>query len=386
AAVLVSVVPKRGSCTDGATVAEHTSYQQLSSKQHQEQWWKQQQHSLCVSSQQSPSQPSPSRSTRALRQPSRHCTGSVSVYCSMEDCLDGGVNLAAIMQQQQQQQRTAAGAAAAVSVATGVEDSSSACLPVSQGRTSPLRCTAAAASSDSASTASLAGNEPPAVQQQKQQQQQQRGSGPPGVHGKMSSAGAPMSLQGITCSDAAAAQPARAGTSSNGMHIDSSSERNSSGSTIVSGGVAVSGIQAVPLATTGAPQPPDVHSWVAGLSDNLLAAIALQQCAERVSAAEIEVSDALKYPMDLGSHCCGSNSAAAGAAAGAPQLERAGICDAAAVTDGASSKDRGGLPVTAIVLEQQEMLRRFKAFKGRLSSSEGPAPALRPGGSRLSIT
>jgi hypothetical protein len=122
----------------------------------------------------------------------------------------------------------------------------------------------------------------------------------------------------------------------------------------------------------------------------------MQQCEERISAKQIEVSDALKYSLDLSSGNCSGYNSTSNSNTALPEVAIPGIAAAAAVAaavvkdvaagaDGASSKD-SSLPVTAIVLEQQDMLRRLKAFKGRLGSSGGAfsAQAMRHGGGRLS--
>jgi hypothetical protein len=390
AAVVVSVVPKRESCTDSmaAAAAEPKSFQQLSSKQQQDMSWKQQQRqkSPSISPLQSPPQVSPTGSTRASRQPSRRSTGSVPIY-SMDEWLEGDVNLASVMQLQQQR---AAGAV------TGAEGSGSVCLPVLPGRTTPTRLSAAASDSVFAATATELA--PPSAQQQQQQQEQQqeqhhkKAANSTGAPSSMSSAYGLMSLQEIDYSNAAAGLSSSAATSKSSMHMSSSSAPNSSGNDLASGS------QAIPLVQVSAPVSPDVRSWVAGLPDSSPAAIAMQKCAERASAAQIEVSDALKYSLDLSSaNCSGANScsnsnttlprvAAPGIVAAAAAAAAAAADTQNAVADAASSKDSAGLPVTAIVLEQQEMLRRLKAFKGRLGSSGGAAPAqaMRHGGGRLS--
>jgi hypothetical protein len=123
----------------------------------------------------------------------------------------------------------------------------------------------------------------------------------------------------------------------------------------------------------------------------------MQQCEERISAKQIEVSDALKYSLDLSSGNCSGYNSCSNSNTALPRVAVPGIAAAAAVAaavvqdvaagaDGASSKDSSSLPVTAVVLEQQDMLRRLKAFKGRLGSSGGAfsAQAMRHGGGRLS--
>jgi hypothetical protein len=405
AAVLVSVLPKRESFTDGAAAVEPKNFQQLSSKQQQELYWKQQQQqqSPGMSPQPSPPQVSPSGSNRASRVPSRRSTGSVPMR-SLEEWLEGDVNLADAMQQQQQQQQYGAARGGSVpATATQVQDSASLCLPVLQDAMAAPQWTAAAAASKTVPPATADG--PAASQQQQQQQQQQQRTNvlvTPELPSNMSSAYGVISLQEIDYSEAGASQLSSARTSKDNMPSTSTSARHSSGSAVVSGGAAVYGRVAAAQAPAPATVSSDVCSWVAGLPDGCPAAIAMQECAERASAAQIDVVDALKYSLDLSSRCSGTDSCAnsnatlphvvvsgsatgAGPAARAIQLQAAGVSDAAGAED-ANSKGSSGLQVTAIVLEQQEMLRRLKAFKGRLGSSGGAAPAqaMRHGGGRLS--
>jgi hypothetical protein len=376
AAVLVSVVPKRESFTDGTTPADPKRYQQLSSKKQQEQYWKQQHKSPGISPQNSPPQVSPGGSTRGSRQPSRRSTGSVPMR-SLEEWLEGDVNLAAVMLQQ----RCVGGSVAAAAAAAGVQESTSLSLPVLQESQTSLQQSAATSSSLPAAAAA-AGNRSPFMQHQ-QQQQLKKAAVPLELPSSMNSAYGVMSLQEIDYSDAGA-QFTSASTSKDRTH-SSSSARHSSGNAAVYGRAAAS-LAAAPGVS------PDVHSWVAGLPDGSPAAIAMQQCAERACAAQIEVIDALKYSLDL-SRCSGTDScsnsnmalphvAASGsaaavattAAARVPRRQAAGASDATNA-DESSSKDSSGLLVTAIALEQQEMLRRLKAFKGRLGSSGGAKPA-----------